>query len=168
MLLLVFTGQSWHSISLIVQNLDPRQREGWGKDDERSSWTSYDSCQGLSRTKPGGISVPWLSHTTFRKLQKKKQAKSMQSQSQSPQLLIIGRELSLFFLKKRNRSNTIKTEWDKKLVYLVTALVQIVTRKQPTTIIHPQPPSGGEECRTFLGVAIAVEVILLFLFLELL
>lgn len=28
-------------------------------------------------------------------------------------------------------------------LYLVTALVQIVTRKQPATIIQPQPPSGG-------------------------
>jgi len=31
--------------------------------------------------------------------------------------------------------------------YLVTALVQIVTRKHPATIIHPQPPSGGPVCR---------------------
>lgn len=41
-------------------------------------------------------------------------------------------------------------------MHLVTALVQMVTRKQPITIIQPQPPSGGEARRPFLGVAMAM------------
>lgn len=41
-------------------------------------------------------------------------------------------------------------------LYLVTALVQIVTRKQPATIIHPQPPSGGPARRARQDEAMAV------------
>lgn len=33
---------------------------------------------------------------------------------------------------------------EENLTYLVTARVQMVTKKQPATIIQPQPPSGGE------------------------
>lgn len=43
----------------------------------------------------------------------------------------------------------------KQPLYLVTALVQIVTRKQPATIIHPQPPSGGPACWADRGEAMA-------------
>lgn len=41
-------------------------------------------------------------------------------------------------------------------LYLVTARVQIVTRKQPATIIHPQPPSGGPVCRARRDEAMAM------------
>jgi len=37
--------------------------------------------------------------------------------------------------------------------YLVTARVQMVTRKQPATIIQPQPPSGGEVDRALFTLA---------------
>lgn len=35
----------------------------------------------------------------------------------------------------------------------MTARVQMVTRKQPATIIQPQPPSGGEVDRTLVPLA---------------
>lgn len=44
----------------------------------------------------------------------------------------------------------------KQPLYLVTALVQIVTRKQPATIIQPQPPSGGPACRARRREAMAI------------
>lgn len=40
--------------------------------------------------------------------------------------------------------------------YLVTARVQMVTRKQPTTIIQPQPPSGGAVDRALFAFAMVL------------
>lgn len=45
-------------------------------------------------------------------------------------------------------------------LYLVTALVQMVTRKQPATIIHPQPPSGGPAHRARRDEAMAIRALL--------
>lgn len=45
-------------------------------------------------------------------------------------------------------------------LYLVTALVQMVTRKQPATIIHPQPPSGGPLWRARRDEAMAAAPLL--------
>lgn len=42
---------------------------------------------------------------------------------------------------------------EENLTYLVTARVQMVTKKQPATIIQPQPPSGGEVDRALVTFA---------------
>lgn len=69
-----------------------------------------------------------------------------------------GRSQSLLLWGKKERGVTPRTgqETKKQPLYLVTALVQIVTRKQPATIIHPQPPSGGPACRARRGEAMAI------------
>lgn len=66
-------------------------------------------------------------------------------------VFVQGSGLFLFFPLLRNISEGKKERgsaaagWRDKQqpLYLVTALVQMVTRKQPATIIQPQPPSGG-------------------------
>lgn len=55
--------------------------------------------------------------------------------------------------KKKDKSEHLIINEEKNPTYLVTARVQMVTRKQPATIIQPQPPSGGEVDRALFTFA---------------
>lgn len=48
-------------------------------------------------------------------------------------------------------------------IHLVTARVQMVTRKQPATIIQPQPPSGGD-AEPALVIFVMVSILVFFSF----
>lgn len=48
-------------------------------------------------------------------------------------------------------------------IHLVTARVQMVTRKQPATIIQPQPQSGGDAKLT-LVIFVMVSILVFFSF----
>lgn len=66
-----------------------------------------------------------------------------------------GSELEWSRLRKKDKPGHLIINREESPTYLVTARVQMVTRKQPATIIQPHPPSGGEVDRDLFTFAMA-------------
>ena len=102
---------------------------------------------------PGLLSVR-KSHS----LQRKRYPSSQRKYTHAHKTYIFtmtGSELEWSRLRKKDKPGHLIINREGSPTYLVTARVQMVTRKQPATTIQPHPPSGGEVDRALFTFAMA-------------